>query len=184
MASEFLTIEFNADAAIAAMQQAPARTELAVRRALNRALTTGRAEMARRIAQDYGMKVSDAKEAIFTEQATDQRLTVRLVATRKRRPLLDFQAKPTAAGVTFRGLSGRQLVPGAFMVGVQTGHTGRAHQGVFKRRGKARLPIYELHGVSVGEVFNRHRAAVVEVMTESFDKNLTSELKFANADHV
>lgn len=178
-----LTFELEADRAIRAMTLAPTRTQRGVRRALNRALTTGRAEMARRVGKEFGMSVGDAKEAIFVEQATDQNLQVRLVASRRRRPLFEFQARQTGAGVTFKGQSGRQLVPGAFIAIVRAGKTG-THEGVFKRRGKKRLPIHELFGVSIGEVFNRHRPAVSQVMQAAFDKNLASELKFAEGENA
>jgi hypothetical protein len=178
-----LTVDFNADDAIKAMQLAPGRTERATVRALNRALTSGRAEMARRVAKGMGMKVGDAKEAIFTRQASAGKLSVSLVASKKRRPLYDFKAKQTGRGVSFVGAGGaRQVVPGAFMTGVQTGHAGSAHSGVFMRRGKARLPIRELYGVSIGHVFEQHREAVTQVMREVFEKNLAHELEFANTE--
>jgi hypothetical protein len=177
---DFLSVELNADAALRAMQQAPARVERATMRALTRGGTAGRAEMARRIAKDMGMKVGDAKEAVLLQPATLKNLSVRLVASTKRRPLFDFQARQTGRGVTFRGVGGtRTLVASAFVATMKTGH-----QGVFLRKGKPRLPIRELFGVSVGHVFNRHRAAVVTVITATFDKNLASELKFASTENV
>lgn len=181
--ADFLTVELDADRAIRAMAKAPVRTQRATRRALNRALKTGKAEMARLVGKEFGMKVSDAKEAIFAEPATDQKLSVRLVASRRRRPLFDFQARQGGAGVTFKGQVGRQLVPGAFIATVRAGNTG-THEGVFKRRGKKRLPIYELFGVSIGEVFNRHRPAVSAVIQAAFEKNLASELKFAETENA
>lgn len=183
MAEPLVTIELDAAAAERAMQQYPTRTERAVVRSLNRALTSGRAEMARRIAKDMGLKVGDAKDAILSDQASVGHLAARLVASSRRRPLMDFQARQTRAGVTFRGLSGRQLVPHAFIVGVQSGHAGTAHTGVFLRVGKARLPIRQLFGVSIGEVFDRHRASVIDVMRSSFETNLAHELAFADSSN-
>lgn len=191
-----LTVEFNADAAEQAMKQWPGRVSRATMRALNRTLVTGRAEMARRVAKDIGgMKIAEAKEAILMDQAKPDRLSVRLVASKRRRPLKDFGARQVAAGVTFAGKGGvRQLVPGAFLSGVETGHVGTRHAGVFKRvpganrRGPApnrsQLPIYELYGVSIGHVFEQHRAAVLEVMRQAFEKNLDHELEFAKTEHA
>lgn len=175
MSTPALTIELNADAAIAAMAQGPARVARGTVRSLNRAGTTGRAEMARRIAKDMSMKVGDAKDAVLIDPATLQTLTVRLRASRKLRPVSAFSAKQTAKGVTYRGRDGqRTLIPGAFMARMPTGH-----EGVFMRRGKKRLPIRELFAVSVGHVFNRHRADVVAVIQEAFEKNLAHELEWA-----
>lgn len=179
-----LTIDFDADQAVQALRQWPGRTTRATMRALNRALTTGRAEMARRVAKDMGMKVGDAKEAVFVEQATAGRLSVRLAASLRRRPLYDFKARQTSKGVSHLSAGGQRVtVPGAFIVGVQTGHAGVKHTGVFMRVGRARLPIRELRGVSIGHVFNRHRAAVGQVISDAFEKNLGHELAFAAGEN-
>jgi hypothetical protein len=187
MASDLsFTIELDDTAAVRAMQLAPARVLRATMRAMNRAGTTGRAEMARLVAKDMGMKVSAAKDAIIIEKAMPDKLSVRLAASRMRLPLMDFQARQTARGVTFRGVAGRQLVPSAFLATVKgplpSGVTSSGHEGVFKRRGKKRLPIYQLFGVSIGKVFERHRPAVSAVMTAAFDKNLAHELEFARTE--
>lgn len=180
MAGEVFTVELNAAEALRALQAQPAKVSRAMVRALNRAGTSGRAEMARRVAKDMGVRVSDAKEAVLLESATATRLAVRLKASKKRRPLFDFHARQVASGVSFRGEGGkRSTVTSAFIASVRAGSSG-THQGVFKRKGKKRLPIYELFGVSIGHVFERHRPAVADQMVDVFDKNLTSELKFAN----
>lgn len=180
-----LTIDLNAEAAVKALRLAPKRVERATMRALNRALKSGRAEMARLVAKDMGMKVGDAKEAVLAREATPSRLSASLQASKKRRPLKDFKAKQTGRGVTFVGQGGkRQLVPGAFLSGVQTGHVGTKHDGVFMRRTKKRLPIQELYGVSIGHIFEKHRDAVTQVIREAFEKNLAHELRFASTENA
>jgi Prophage minor tail protein Z (GPZ). len=181
---EPLTIEFDAEKAIQAMQSAPARTARGTARALNRALTTGRADMASRLAKDMGLRARDAKEAITTEQARPDRLQVRLVASLRRRPLYDFGAKgpiPSygkGKGVSYRiGSKGRGRVGSAFIATMPSGHTG-----VFRRVTTHRLKIIELFGPSIGHVFNAHRADVVEVMRAAFTARLGHELKFASTE--
>ncbi len=178
------TIEFNADAALRTLKEFPTRTERAVVRSLNRARTTGRATMARLVAQDMGLKVGVVKEAIKDRPATPTSLEVRLAASLKRIPLIDFGAKgpmPSRGrgrGVTYRiGTGGRGRVETAFLAQMASGH-----RGVFKRAGRARLPIQELFGPSLGHVFAKHRAAGIAAMRESFEKNLEHELRFAPAD--
>lgn len=179
MATPVVAAEFDAAAAIAAMKTKPARTERATRRSLNRAGTTGRAEMARLIAKDMGLKVGDAKNAVTLRQATPTELSVRLSASLRRLPLQDFQARQTRAGVSYRGQGGsRRTLKGAFIATMpKTGHVG-----VFMREGKKRLPIQERFGASVGHVFDRYRSQVIDVMREAFSKNLGSELKFASTE--
>lgn len=183
-----VSIEFNAEAAERAMKQWPGRVSRATMRALNRTLTTGRAEMARRMAKDLGgMKVSDAKEAVLVTPAQLDRLFVRLVASKKLRPVYDFRARQTAGGVTFAGKGGvRQLIPGAFIAKMPTGHVGVFKRtGTFGRRGDPKLEkIKERYAVSIAHVFDQHRAAVLEVMRQAFEKNLDHELEFAKTEHA
>lgn len=183
------SIEFNADAALKTLKDYPQRTERATIRSLNRALTSGRALLARLIAKDMGLKVGVTKEAIKVTQAKPGRLQVELRASLKRLPLIDFRAKgPGGAsatnpvpsrgrgrGVTYRiGVRGRQRLPHAFIAQMPTGHIG-----VFERATKARLKIIEKRAVSIGHVFDVHRETGIAKMREVFATNLEHELAFA-----
>lgn len=175
------TIEFNADAAVQAIDKFR-RMETATARALNRALTSGRAQMAKLLAQDMGLKSGDAKNALRAEQATPARLQVRMSASLKRLPLVKFGAKgpmPSRGkgrGVSYRiGAKGRGRVDDAFMAQMPSGHVG-----IYKRKGQGRLPIIELYGPSVGLVFERNRASVMASMIATFNDRLVHELRFAN----
>jgi len=178
------TVEFNADAAIAAMAQYPARVQRATVRALNRALTSGKSRMGSLIAKDMGIKAADAKAAIRVEQATLARLQVRMLASLKRLPLSKFNAtgpmpsRGRGRGVSYRiGGRGRGRVENAFLA-----QMGSSHRGVFKRTGKGRLPIIELFGPSIGRVFDQQRPAVIAEMRQVFDDRLAHELKFASTE--
>lgn len=184
MAIPTFTVELDADAALGALASFPARTERATVRALNRALTSGRALMASLIAKDMGLKQRDAKEAVRVEQATPAKLQVRMIASLKRLPLYDFGARgprPSRGkgrGVSYRiGVRGRGRVESAFIAQMRSGH-----MGVFRRTSKARLPIVELFGPSVGRVFDKHRKAVITQTTQTFQTRLVAELKFANTN--
>lgn len=178
------SVEFNADAALAAMTASPVRTQRATVRALNRSLVTGRALMARLIAKDMGLKVGDAKDAIRVKEATMATLQVRMVASLKRLPLSRFGARgpvPSRGrgrGVTYRiGGRGRGRVETAFLAQMSSGH-----QGVYRRASKARLKIIELFGPSIGRVFESQRPTVMPAMLQAFDERLTHELQFANKE--
>jgi hypothetical protein len=175
------TVEFVAPGAFDAMAMAPARTKRATVRALNRALTAGKAQMATLVAKDMGLKSRDAKEAIRAQEATPDRLQVQLVASLRRLPLSRFDAKgplPSfgrGRGVSYRiGSTGRGRVESAFLAQMSSGHLG-----VFRRTGKGRLPVIELFGPSIGRVFEKYRDPVVAVMRETFTARLAHELKFA-----
>ena len=65
------------------------------------------------------------------------------------------------------------------------------HRGVFQRvpgatrRGpspnRSQLPIYELHGPSIGHVFGKHRQQAVDRMLEQLEKTFDAEMKFRGA---
>jgi hypothetical protein len=176
-----LSIEFDAEQAIAVLRKYPQRTQRATMRALNRALVTGRAAMASAVAKDMGLKVRDAKDAIKADEATTTKLQVALRASLKRRPLMDFAAKgplPSMGkgrGVTYRiGQRGRGRIENAFLAVMKSGH-----RGVFRRVGKGRLPVIELFGPSIGHVFEQHRDEVTQAMVTAFDARLAHELRFA-----
>ena len=74
-------------------------------------------------------------------------------------PLKNFKARQTKAGVSYRisKRTGRKTVTGAFM-GPKPGVTSpRLGNHVFKRVGKARLPIRKLYGPSPWGVFTGRR---------------------------
>jgi hypothetical protein len=176
-----LNFEFKADQAMKAMAAGSAAVTRAIFRALNRAGAHGHTTLASLVAKDMGLKVRDAKNEIRLRQATADRLQIRLSADLRRLPLSKFGARgplPSLGrgrGVSYRiGNRGAQRLPHAFLA-----RMGNSHQGVFRRVGKARLPIIQLYGPSIGRVFDHHQPAALTAIRETFATRLTHELKFA-----
>lgn len=72
----------------------------------------------------------------------------------------------------------------AFKAGVQTGHAGTTHNGIFQRKGKSRLPIKQLYSNSVPKmvekVYQGERGmagALKEPIQSDLRKNLEAEIK-------
>lgn len=157
-----------------------ARFPFAVARALNRAADSAKVAMSREIARDMGLKVSTVKEQIHVSQATTARQSTHLSVTGKRIPLIDFHARgpePSrgrGTGVRARLPGGRGHYPRAFIATMASGH-----RGVFLRRGKARLPIVELHGPSLPLVFTKYFEVGKARGIEALQTNLAHELRFA-----
>lgn len=94
-------------------------------------------------------------------------------------PLADFPHTQTRRGVTVAVNNGkRKLIKSAFVATLRSGHTG-----IFRRRGKARLPIDELFTTRVSDVFDdtgmvpavQERA--LDVFQSAFDRLFPLELQ-------
>jgi hypothetical protein len=163
----------------AALREYPKRATRALVRAMNRALTSGRTVMVQRIAADTGLKSGDIRKAITLREASSQRLEARLGIGLKRIPLISFNARgqePSRGrgrGVSYRLRGGAGRIPNAFIATMRSGH-----RGVFVRSAKARLPIRELFGPSLGHVFARYRPEAIARIQEAFATNFASEMKF------
>lgn len=155
------------------------RARPAAARALNRSIATGRTTMTRLIAADMQLKAATVRERIVITEATAVRLSARMDASLKRIPLIDFGAKgkePSRGkgrGVTAK--TATRIYPHAFIATMRSGH-----RGVFQRRsGANRLPIAELKGASVGEVFGKYQAEGSSATEDVLIKNLRSEFRYA-----
>lgn len=148
-----------------------------VSRAINRTTTTARAEIARKIAAEVKIKISDIKNKIGRTKATSRRWESILNIKARRIPLMKFGAKQTAKGVsyTIKKSGGRKFIESAFIATMKSGH-----QGVFKRKTAGRLPIIELFGPSVGEVFEGSGKIAKEITVSAYkklQKNIDDQIK-------
>lgn len=171
------------------------RAPIAQMRALNRAIGSAGVAMVRVVASDIGVKQGVVKERIRTELATPERLRARIYANAKRIPLIDLGAKgpePSRGrgrGVTVKSKGGRQAIPNAFIATMRSGHRGVFQRvGGAGRRGPApnrsQLPIRELFGPSIWQVFRKLEHVGIARGREQLIKNLQSEFKFALAENA
>lgn len=158
----------------------PVEVTRATVRALNRAIKSSQSVMTKEIAGDTGLKQKAVRAAMSLSEATALWPEAKLGATMKRIPLMQFHAKgprPSRGrgkGVTWRLRGGKSRAANAFIATMKSGH-----EGVFKRVGKARLGITELHGPSIGIVFKKFRPLGLARALEVFQKNFDHELEFA-----
>lgn len=148
----------------------------AVARALNRSAVSIRTLMQRNVAEDTDLPSRTVGKQLKIEEArpTRDRLRARISISGSRIPLAEFKARQTRRGVTANVGSGRKLYPHTFLATMKSGH-----EGVFGRRGKARLPIDERFGPSLPHVFEKHIPEGLARGEESLQKNLTHELEYA-----
>jgi len=183
-----VTIELKTKDLLAGIDRLQAGVPQAMARALNRAIVTARAELARATAADMGLKVGVVKDAIVTREATADNPVASLYASKQRIPLIEFNARgpePSRGrgnGVSYRLPGGR--VANAFIAAVGNGHRGvfiRASVLTRKSHGAwgANLPIKQLYGPSIKHVAAKHTDTALAKGQESLVKNLQSELRYA-----
>lgn len=125
-----------------------------VTRAANKAIRSARTASVRAIAKDLpGVRQKRIRDMMTMRLARTTSWSAYIEPRDGRRiPISEFAARQTQRGVTYRTQEGRRLIPGAFLATMKSGHSG-----VFKRKGKRRLPIYETFGPSIPFVFIRAR---------------------------
>ena len=163
------------------------RVDRAKVRAANRAIGAARTVMVRAIAQDTGLPSRKVRESLAFQEATIDRPSAMIAAKLKRIPLIDFNARgpePSRGkgrGVRWRLKGSRGHDPHAFIATMPSGHRGvfKRTPGKFMRNSPTRQAIHELHGPSLGEVFQKHRPAAIARAQEMFAKNMKHELEFA-----
>jgi hypothetical protein len=190
-------IDVRADATAAYAVLDALRDELpsALARGLNATIKNAEVVAVRAIAEDTGLKNSAVrdKRRVVIYGATASALEANLYFSPKRVPLIEFGARPTQAGVTYKvGRAGRTLAPSGFFATTRAGHTGAFRRLAFgpgarpERRGpppgRAWLPIVELHGPSIRHVWENTPEIQEETRgraEEQGPKNLEHELKRA-----
>lgn len=153
---------------------APKKTSLAVLRAIKRGTMAARTEAARTVSKDMGIGVSVVRKSILMTLPSGGTGAVGILrASLKRIPLFLFKAKgpyPSRGkgrGVTYRKGGGRANIRDAFIAKMPSGH-----MGVFKRSGRARLPVNQLFGPSIGRVFDLKRKKISQTGAEATEKEL------------
>lgn len=162
------------------LRDAPGRAKQVAGRALPGAIRTARTVMVREIARDTGLTSGDVEKALTLYE---EAYSATLGASVKRIPLIDFHAqgpvpsRGKGGGVTYQ-LKGGRLIPNAFIAEVD----GR--RGVFKRKGTGRVPLQELFGPSIAQVFEKYISLAAAKGEESFSKNFEHEFSRAGGTEV
>jgi len=135
-------------------------------RALNKVATWARSRVVKGLAAELGLRQSYIrKKHTRLRRATWRHLGAAVrVEGRKRIRLIEFHARQTARGVSYRigKGGGRKRIAHAFIATMPGGHTG-----VYVRTGAKRLPIAERFGPSVMQVFEKGMDAGREIVAQS-----------------
>jgi len=146
-------------------------------RGINRTATMSRTEIIRRISANVSLKKKTIRDGLQLEKAHRNKWAAKITVISKRIPLMDFKARQGKRGVSYliSKNKGRQKIQDAFFAKLKSGH-----EGVFKRLGKSRLPICELFGPSLGQVFSDAGKISSEVQAKAgplLEKNINDQVK-------
>jgi len=173
-------------------------TQRIFKRQLSGALTGLQRQEALNLIRDrYNIKEGDLRREIKTDIHPSK---LEAVITAKGRPISLFKFSPKAvverihgkskalysklgkaragrraAGVSVQVVKGqRKLVRGGFLVKLKTGH-----EAIFKREGKARLPIKKLSTIGSPSMFGGSRIInkVIDKVKEAWQKNIKHEIE-------
>lgn len=163
----------------AAIEGTPRKVDIASRRAINRTLTTGRAETVRRLRKDYKVAARVLRDRLKITKATGTVLEGRITPLGKGIPLIDFQARQTRRGVTYSARSGRRTLSSGFIA-----NTSRGRQVLRRARDPSgrglvgRLPVYIKYGPGMYEMFGSVLEQLQIDLTGVFAKNFNRELDY------
>ncbi len=148
----------------------------AIMRALNRTARSARTQAVRDVAKEIRLPQKSVRPMMPVIPATARHLEAKLVARGRPISLMRLGARQTKLGVIYRGPGGPVLIRSAFIATMPRGR----RPGVFKRRGKPRLPIEKQFGPSVPRlVLDRGIfAAVHKTAQGNLKKNLAHETAF------
>jgi hypothetical protein len=174
-----IQLTFDDRKVTANIQRLKAQAPIAIARALNKSIASGRVVMAREISRDLGVAVAPVRDKLKIWEANSERLSTQLSISGQRLPLTEFKAtgpepsRGKGRGISYRMQGQRKRLEHAFFATMKS-----QHHGVFRRMGSKRLKILELFGPSFPHLFIKFRPLTVARCAEQLRKNLVSEFRF------
>jgi len=142
--------------------------------AINRSLTTARAEIVRAVRKEYVIKAEDVRNTIKVSNASAANPIGRVKSMGGPIPLVKFdtsKGNPVLARVKKTGA--KKPIKHAFKQTMKNGY-----QGIFLRAGKDRYPLKQLYGPSIPQMVGNENVmkSVEEKAIEILDKRLNHEI--------
>jgi len=120
-----ISIDSQLEAALETYDKMADEVKKAAARALNRTITTVRAESARMVSRRYNIKVGDVKDAMHIFSANSTTLQARASTRGRFFRLINFGARPLKRGVSVAVTRGRrEVLQNAFIAQMKSGHIG------------------------------------------------------------
>lgn len=160
-----------------ALAEVPRALPKVMSRGLNRTASSARTQVGRSLSKRVGLRVKDVRQRVILKKASYNKWRSAISISDKKIPLMSLKARQTRRGVTYRDIATRKrvLVRHAFIATMPSGHTG-----VFRRETSQRLPIKELMGPSLFNVFVNAQEEAQRIYNESMqrlEKNIDDQVK-------
>jgi len=145
--------------------------------AVNKVMRKAYTASSKKVREVYNIKARDLKSKTKFNRAHINKSTSSFSVSGGRLKLLYFQAKdnyPKGVTVKVKKTSGRKRLPDAFIERMPSGHVN-----VFRRKGKARLPLESLTTVGPVKMYEKEGEKVVEeVINRDLDNTIQHEIDF------
>lgn len=155
------------------MEATPAAVDKAARRAINKTVRWAKVQIAREAASRLNMNVGKIKKALVIDPAKSKKLEAVVSLSRKGGIVKAIDlgaARQRKDGVRIRG----RFYKGAFLARMPGGH-----QGVFRRKNAARLPIQELFMLLAPRISEIMEELGGDPVRRYLERTFQHELKFA-----
>lgn len=143
---------------------------------INRAATITKTRLSQKLRENVAVKAAAAKKMITLKRANRKHWRADIRISSRRLPLIRFPVKQTGKGVSYKiaKSGGRKTIESGF---IQTMSSG--HRGVFTRAGKARKPIVERFGPSLGAAFtfNKMKKWTEAIAAKLLIQNIDSQIR-------
>ena len=153
-----------------------AKLKRAGSRALNKTAVSGRKITVDEVRKEINIKAGAARKQVSLRRSRPSTLKSVLLVKHKPIPLAAYAGvRQTKKGVSVQMMKSkpRKLFKGAFIATMPSGH-----RGVYRRKGKGRLPIQELYGPNVQSVFVEKVLLIQDKTLPVLEKNLDHEIRY------
>jgi hypothetical protein len=132
------------------------------------------------IAKRTGLRVATVKSRMYYSRVAVGDYEANVKSSRRPIPLIEFPVSQTAKGVSTHAWGKPQIIQHAFIATMKSGH-----RGVYRRVGKARLPIRQLWGPTISKTFatKEVQAVVNDTMQARLQTSLSRRMAAASRGH-
>ena len=144
----------------------------AVARTLNRVSGSTKSASTKHIAPLMNAKQADIKRRMVEDKAYPRKLWASIIASGSPLKLMSFKARQTARGVVAKAWGVKKLYKHTFIAPVKKGSSNMA---VYTRKSKHSLPVKQLWGPGIAQLFKQEKNIVI--MQDTVLMRLSTEFK-------